>query len=78
MSGGVLCHLLIDTPISTREDLCCARNSVCFTGIRLHPDTASGLDAQQVVYDLEALFAIWIVDTANIHQCFELALRVVA
>ena len=75
---GYLSHLLSDTPISTGEDLHCARDTVCFTGICLHTDAASESEAQQVVYNLKALFAFWIVGTANVHQCFELALRVVA
>ncbi len=54
------------------------RHGGLLVGVQLHADTLIMLQRQQVVDDLEALFAGRIIDAANIHQLLELAVAVVA
>lgn len=66
-------------PIGPSEHRGSTGHRVRLARIRLDPDSArmAGTDAQQVVDHLEALLPLREIDTANIHDALELALRVI-
>lgn len=67
-----------DLPIGAAEERRCARNGRHFVCICLYTDSRVVLDAQEVVYDLEALASRGVVCTSNVHHGLVLAICVVA
>jgi hypothetical protein len=64
-------------PIRTPEDLHGTWHWVRLTSIRLDTNPARGLDTQQVIDYLKTLLPLREIHTANVHEGFELALRVI-
>jgi len=65
-------------PIRASEQASYTGDVVGLASIGLDPDPALGAGTQKMVHDLEALLALWKIDGSDLHQVFELALRVVA
>lgn len=65
-------------PISTTEDRDNAWYRVGLPGIRLYPNPTGVFDAEQVVYNLEALLSFREIHCSNINDALELALGVVS
>lgn len=69
---------LMYAPVGTPENGASTRNAVRFACVRLHPNPPSILIAQQVIHNLEPLVLLREVDSRDIHNGLELALRMVA
>lgn len=67
-----------DAPVCSCEHGHGTRDSVGLARVSLHADPACVSDAQEVVDNLETLFSLRIVGTTDVHDLFELALRMVA
>lgn len=66
------------SPVGTSEQACGGRNGRDLVGVRLYAKSCVVPDAKEVVDDLETLRARGVVGAADIHECLELRLRVVA
>lgn len=64
-------------PVGTTEDRDDGRYGVRFPCVRLYSDSTGVFDAEQVVYDLEALLPFREIYCGDIHNTLELALGVV-
>jgi hypothetical protein len=65
-------------PVGGGKNINDARHRVLLAGFDFHPDPLVLVRAQEMVDDVEALLALWIVDTTNINEADETAFGVVA
>lgn len=65
-------------PISPPKHLRSTWNSVRLPRIRLHANPPRALNTQQIIHDLKPLIPLRKVDSRDVHDALELALRVVA
>lgn len=65
-------------PVGTTEDRDSGRDGVRFPCVRLYPDSTGVFDAEQVVYDLEALLPFREIYCGDINNTLELALGVIS
>lgn len=65
-------------PVGTTEDRDNARYRVRFSGVRLYPNPTGVFDAEQVVYNLEALIPFREIYCSDIDNTLELALGVIS
>jgi len=65
-------------PVCTSENASCTWNGVCLTSLSLDPNSSLVFDAEKVVNDFKTLFTFWKVYTTDVHDAFELTLRMVS
>lgn len=64
-------------PVGTAKYFTCAGNMISLSSVSLDPNSSLVLDAEEMVYDLEAFLALREIDTTDIHEGLELTLSVV-
>jgi hypothetical protein len=65
-------------PVCSPKHPCSTRHSIGLSRIRLHSDSPSKLDTQQMIHHFEPLLPLRKIHAANVHYALELALRMVA
>lgn len=71
-------HNLVILPVSSLVNLYCTWNCISFRGVGLDTDSPIVPQTEQMVHHFKALLALREIDSADIHNTFELGLRVVA
>jgi hypothetical protein len=66
-------------PVGASEHSCSTRHRIRLAGVSLDPNPPwmARTDTQQMIYYLEPLLPLRVIDTTNVHYAFKLALGVV-